>query len=74
MDTGNSTSLLINRVQDAIGNKGHTRHDLLTFECAKNYMEQNHPRVLYLGLGETDEFAHFGHYDTYLQKFTRQMR
>ncbi len=31
-------------------------------------MEQHHPRVMYLGLGETDEFAHHGKYDTYLQK------
>ncbi len=31
-------------------------------------MQKNHPKVLYLGLGETDEFAHEGDYDTYLQK------
>ncbi|MBC7627010.1 alkaline phosphatase family protein [Ferruginibacter sp.] len=63
-----STSTLINGVQQNVYNQGSTRHDLLTFECAKNYMQKNHPKVLYLGLGETDEFAHEGAYDTYLQK------
>jgi Type I phosphodiesterase / nucleotide pyrophosphatase len=63
-----STSALINGVQRSIYNQNNTRHDLLTFECAKNYMQQHHPKVMYLGLGETDEFAHGGEYDTYLQK------
>lgn len=59
---------LFNNVQESVTVKNHTRHDLLTFECAKNYIEQQHPKVMYLGLGETDEFAHHGNYDTYLQK------
>lgn len=63
-----STSSLINEVQQSMYHQSNTRHDLLTFECAKNYIQQNHPRVMYLGLGETDEFAHQGNYDTYLQK------
>jgi hypothetical protein len=63
-----SSSTLINEVQQHINEQSNTRHDLLTFECAKNYLQQKHPRVLYLGLGETDEFAHHGEYDTYLQK------
>lgn len=63
-----STSELINQVQQGIVDQNNTRHDLLTFECAKNYMRRYHPRVMYLALGETDEFAHHGAYDTYLQK------
>ena len=59
---------IFNSVQKSIAVKNNTRHDLLTFECAKNYIEQQHPKVMYLGLGETDEFAHHGNYDTYLQK------
>ncbi len=58
----------INKVQDEVNVKGKTRHDLLTYEYARNYIEQQHPRVMYLGLGESDEFAHKGHYDAYLQK------
>ncbi len=62
------SSALINDVQQNMDDKNNTRHDLLTYECAKNYLQQHHPRVMYLGLGETDEFAHHGEYDTYLQK------
>lgn len=68
VDEKDEGSTMINEVQQSIYDKNNTRHDLLTYECAKNYIEQNHPRVVYLGLGETDEFAHKGDYDTYLQK------
>jgi hypothetical protein len=68
LDMEDSTSVLINEVQQSIHDKNNTRHDQLTFECAKNYIRQKHPRVVYIGLGETDEFAHHGEYDTYLQK------
>lgn len=67
-ETNDSVNALINQVQKNVIVKEHTRHDLLTFESAKNYIEQQHPRVLFLGLGETDEFAHKGAYDRYLQK------
>ncbi len=64
-DTVNS---LINQVQQSVTHKTHTRYDLLTYASAKTYIEQQHPKVLFLGLGETDEFAHLGRYDEYLQK------
>src|SRR5262249_29809115 len=38
-----------------------------TFHAALEYMKREHPRVLYIGLGETDEFAHAGRYDHYLR-------
>ena len=63
-----SADTLFNSVQKSIAVKKNTRHDLLTFECAKNYVETHHPKIVYLGLGETDEFAHYGDYDIYLQK------
>ncbi len=63
-----SMNMMINGIQKAIDHPANTRHDMLTYECAKNYLEKHHPRVLYLGLGETDEFAHLSNYDTYLQK------
>lgn len=68
LEESDSISAIINGVQQGIYSKGNTRHDLLTFECAKNYMQQHHPKIMYLGFGETDEFAHEGEYDTYLQK------
>ncbi|MCX6206025.1 MAG: alkaline phosphatase family protein [Bacteroidetes bacterium] len=45
-----------------------TRNDQLTYLCAKEYLVKNHPKVLFLGLGETDEYGHQGAYDLYLQK------
>ena len=60
---------LINKVQtEAVYNKGGTRHDQLTFLTAKEYIQQHQPKVMLLGLGETDEYAHNGRYDLYLQQ------
>lgn len=45
----------------------HVRPDTLTFRYAQKYLETHLPRVLHIGLGETDEYAHEGKYDRYLQ-------
>jgi Type I phosphodiesterase / nucleotide pyrophosphatase len=58
---------LIDSVQ-AVLPHNKTRHDLLTFLTAKEYIQQHHPSVLFLGLGETDEMAHQARYDLYLQQ------
>ena len=59
---------VINNVQtEGIYNKGGTRHDLLTFLTAKEYIQQHKPKVMFMGLGETDEYAHSGRYDLYLE-------
>ena len=59
----------LNTIQSTIINvKQHTRNDMLTYIAAKEYLEKNRPSVLYLGLGETDEYAHSENYDMYLQK------
>lgn len=69
LEEGDDTlNILINQVQKNITHKGSTRQDLLTYASALNYIEQQHPKVVFLGLGETDEFAHHGRYDQYLQK------
>ena len=57
----------INTVQKN-AHQSKTRNDQLTYLSAKEYIERNHPKVLFLGLGETDEYAHHGEYDMYLQK------
>jgi hypothetical protein len=46
----------------------NTRNDALTFFAAKEYLQKNQPRVLYIGLGECDEYAHSNKYDMYLEK------
>jgi hypothetical protein len=45
--------------------------DSLIFHAALEHLKQKRPRVLYIGLGETDEFAHEGHYDEYLRSAQR---
>lgn len=40
--------------------------DPIPFHTALEYMKSRHPRVLFLGLGETDDWAHAGSYAAYL--------
>lgn len=68
-DNASLAQQLINKVQDeAVYDKTPTRHDELTFLTAKEYIQQYQPKVVYLGLGETDEAAHNARYDLYLEK------
>ena len=67
-EDADSTNFLINRVQENILEKKHTRYDLLTCLGAREYIRSQHPKVLFLGLGETDESAHSSRYDLYLQE------
>jgi hypothetical protein len=40
--------------------------DVLTMEAARSALERRRPRVLFIGLGETDEWGHGRRYDLYL--------
>lgn len=42
------------------------RLDAATFNIAFEYMKANKPKLIFFGLGDTDEFAHAGMYDFYL--------
>ncbi len=42
------------------------RLDFLTWAIMREYVASNHPRVVYVGLDETDDDAHEGRYDLYL--------
>jgi hypothetical protein len=46
-------------------------YDALTFYTAQEYLKANRPRVLFLSLGETDEWAHEGDYTEYLHSARR---
>jgi len=46
-------------------------YDSFTFYSALQYLKRERPRVLYIGLGETDEFGHAGRYDSYLDAARR---
>ncbi len=43
------------------------RHDVFTHQYALEYIAKYHPKVVYIGYGETDDFAHDGRYDQYLK-------
>jgi hypothetical protein len=47
------------------------RHDVYTFELAMSHVRTRKPRVVYLALGETDDWAHDGRYDRVLESFAR---
>lgn len=68
-DTGsNATQKILNEVQEKIiTTKEATRYDAVTFLCAKEYIKTHQPKVVLIALGETDEWAHSGRYDNYLQ-------
>ena len=42
------------------------RPDAMTYIMTKAYMMASHPRVVYIDFGDTDDFAHEGKYDMYL--------
>ncbi len=60
----------LNRVQHEVpkllGEK--TRLDFLTYEYAREYLQQYKPRVLYIAFDETDDMAHGGQYKLYLKE------
>lgn len=69
------TQVMTNAVQQAaVYEKTATRFDELTFITAKEYLRRHRPRVTFIGLGETDEFAHDGRYDLYLQQASQTDR
>jgi len=47
------------------------RHDIYTFRFAMAHLRTARPRVLYLALGETDDWAHDGRYDRVLDAYAR---
>ena len=67
-DDSTVNTAIINDAQDGDMYKKHTRYDLLTYLSARAYIEHKHPRIVLIGFGETDEFAHNGRYDMYLQQ------
>ena len=45
--------------------------DVITMQVAREYLLKHKPRVLFIGLGETDEWAHARRYDRYLHSANR---
>lgn len=58
---------LLNAMQKEIPSPWHNvRLDSFTYRFAKDYLLSQKPRVMSISFGETDDFAHDGHYDSYL--------
>jgi hypothetical protein len=47
------------------------RYDIFTFAGARHYLQEKKPKVLYVSLGETDDWAHSKRYDLYLDSAKR---
>ena len=52
----------------------NVRYDYLTFAAASDHIRNHQPRVLYVAFGETDDWAHEGRYDLYLDAAFRTDR
>ena len=57
---------LINNMQSLTTRPIGVRPDVFTYFAAKEYLKIYKPRVLYISFDETDDFAHAGLYDQYL--------
>jgi hypothetical protein len=42
------------------------RYDIYTYHYALEYLRANHPRLMFIGFDETDDYGHEGKYDKYL--------
>lgn len=60
-------SLEMGRIAAAWPGHGEYRSDKYTREIALEYLEARRPRFLFVGLGDTDEYAHLGDYRGYLR-------
>lgn len=70
--TTNDIAGRLNQLQDLQAEEETaTRQDQISFLAARDYLLREKPRVLFIGLGETDEFAHHGNYGEYLQQANR---
>ncbi len=57
----------LNDLQDQIPSPWATvRLDAFTHNYMMEYMKKHHPKLVYISYGETDDFAHDGAYDAYL--------
>ena len=50
------------------------RHDVYTVRFAMDHLRRAQPRMIYLALGETDDWAHDGRYDRVLDAYERSDR
>jgi hypothetical protein len=74
LDQGNDSQRLelLNELAEELPHSWpDVRYDAFTFYGAEEYLKSRTPRVLYVSLGETDDWAHAGRYDLYLDSAQR---
>lgn len=71
----NELERILNRLQNDIPSPWeHVRLDAFTHHYALSYIRNRHPSIVYIGYGETDDFAHDGKYDQYVMAANRADR
>lgn len=65
-DSLTEREMLLNELQALLPNAVTERHDVFTSFFAIEYMKRKHPKAVFIGLDETDSYAHGGMYDQYL--------
>lgn len=63
----NPNLLLIKEMQTLSAKPLDVRLDVFTYFAAREYLKLNHPKMMFIGFDETDDFAHSGQYDQYLK-------
>jgi len=62
----NPSLKLLNDMQSLTTRPIGVRPDVFTYFAGREYLKAYHPRVLYISFDETDDFAHGGMYDQYI--------
>lgn len=65
-DLSDRQKLLNEMIQDTVVLWPDNQIDSITIQAAREYLVRKKPRVLFIGLGETDEWGHGRRYDRYL--------
>ncbi len=66
--TLNEREKFLNELQGQVPSPwGSVRLDAFTHHYALEHMKKEHPKLLYISYGETDDFAHDGNYQAYLK-------
>lgn len=64
----NEREKFLNELQGQVPSPwGSVRLDAFTHHYALEHMKKEHPKLLYISYGETDDFAHDGEYQAYLK-------
>jgi hypothetical protein len=66
------TPSLLHRLSSEVDTPWHgSVYDAFVFHAGMEYLREKKPRVFYFAFGDTDEWAHTGAYDNYLESLNR---